>query len=75
MRIGNRVAIEHPDQPAFGCNDDVGIVIPREIRRQRLQPFAHAAVDHHAAVIGQITGQDDVGIAEVERGGGAHQQR
>ena len=65
MRVGGRVAVEHPHQPPFRRYHHVGIVIPREIRRERLQPFAHAPVDHHPAVVRQITGQDDVRIAEV----------
>ena len=41
----------------------------------RVQARGDVAADHHAAVLGEIAGQQDVDVLARDRGGGAHQKR
>ena len=75
IRVRRGVTIQHPDLAALGRDHQIRILAPLQIGRESLQPVAHLPVNHHAAVLCQITGQHDSGIAEMQSRGGPHEQR
>ena len=75
VRVGGGVTVHNPHQAAVVGDHQVRIGVPFEEAGQLVKPVAHFAPDHHAAVGGEIVGQQNVGLAFVERRGEAHPER
>ena len=75
VRVGGGIAVHNPHQaPGIG-DHQVRIGVPFEEAGQLVEPVADFAPDHHAAVGGEIVGQQNVGFAFHQRGGEAHRER
>src|SRR6266566_9853759 len=68
MREGSRIAVHHPNQSAVVRNYKIRILIPLQEARQMLQSILHLPMDHHAALAGEITGENNVRLALGNRG-------
>src|SRR5579863_3201673 len=71
MAVGGHVAIDHPDEVAFGGDDEIGVAIPEQETGEGVEAVRHFAADHHAAFGREVTGEEDVPFAFGERGGEA----
>src|SRR6266404_1222997 len=68
MREGSRIAVHHPNQSAVVRNYKIRILIPLQEARQMLQSILHFPMDHHAALAGEITCENNVRLALGNRG-------
>ena len=75
VAIARGVAVDHPDEPPVGPDDQVRVAVEPEERRRLLHARADVAVDHHAALGREIVRQQDVERAEARREGRLADQR
>ena len=75
MDVGGHVAIDDPDQAAGVGEHQVRIGVPVQEIGHCVQARGDVAANHHAAVLGEVAGEQDVDVLARNRGGGAHQKR
>src|SRR5216683_8190686 len=75
MREGSRIAVHHPNQSAVIGNHEIRVLIPSQKARKILQSFLHVSVNHHAALPGEVTRENNVWLALGDRSGGLQQKR
>ena len=75
MDIGSHIAIDNPNQAAGIGENQIRIGIPVQEIGHGAQPRGDVAANHHAAVLGEVAGEQDVDILARDRSGGPHQQR
>src|SRR6266851_1463714 len=63
MREGSRIAVHHPNQSAVIGNHEIRVLIPSQKARKILQSFLHVAVNHHSALPGKITRENNIWLA------------
>src|SRR5882672_1801091 len=68
MRERSRIAVHHPNQSAVVRYYKVRILIPLQEARQMPQSVLHLPVNHHAALAGEIAGENNVWLALGYRG-------
>ena len=75
MREGSRIAVHHPNQSAVIGNHEVRILIPGQKARKILQSLLHVAVNHHAALPGEVARENNIRLALGDRSGSLQKNR
>ena len=75
MQERGRVAVYHPNQPAIVGNNEVRVWIPLQEAGEVRQSRLYLAVNHHAALSGEIAGENDTRLALRYRGGRSYEKR